>query len=118
MRPAPSTFRLRVLELANLKLIPLVFAGWLRYLMGVDNASNAFTPSSDPLLEEANAYVKDYALSEAPKDLSRLDGLLSNEKIFGVNLVEIGMAETVKKYFAELSSGVGAVKATLEKYVK
>jgi hypothetical protein len=27
------------------------------------------------------------------------------------------MAELVKKYFEELSSGKGAVKATLEKYV-
>lgn len=106
------------LNVAELKLIPLVFAGWLRYLMAVDDEGNAFTPSADPLLAPAGAYVKDFALSDAPKDLSGLDKLLSNEKIFGVNLVEIGMAETVKSYFSELSSGVGAVKRTLEKYVK
>lgn len=106
------------LNVADLKLIPLVFAGWLRYLMAVDDKGSAFTPSPDPLLEAAGAYVKDYELSDAPKDLSRLDKLLSNEKIFGVNLVEIGMADTVKNYFAELSKGVGAVEATLEKYVK
>ena len=106
------------LDVADLKLIPLVFAGWLRYLMAVDDAGNAFTPSSDPLLEAATAYVADYKLSNVPKDLSRLDPLLANDKIFGVDLTAIGMAETVKNYFAELSSGVGAVKATLEKYVK
>lgn len=106
------------LNVADLKLIPLVFAGWLRYLMAVDDEGSAFTPSADPLLAPAGAYVKDFALSDAPKDLSSLDKLLSNEKIFGVNLVEIGMADTVKNYFAELSSGVGAVKKTLEKYVK
>lgn len=104
--------------MADLKLIPLVYAGWLRYLMAVDDAGNAFTPSSDPLLESASAYVADYELSDAPKDLSRLDPLLSNEKIFGVDLKAISMAETVKSYFAELSAGVGAVQTTLEKYVR
>lgn len=106
------------LDVADLKLIPLVFAGWLRYLMAVDDKGNAFTPSSDPLLETATAYVADYKLDDTPKDLSRLDPLLSNEKIFGVDLTAIHMAEPVKSYFAELSAGVGAVQATLEKYVK
>lgn len=106
------------LDVADLKLIPLVYAGWLRYLMAVDDEGKPFTPSSDPLLEAATAYVADYELSDAPKDLSRLDPLLSNRKIFGVDLTAIGMADLVKRYFAELSAGTGAVKATLEKYVK
>jgi len=105
------------LDTGNLKLIPLVFAGWLRYLMAVDDEGRAFTPSPDPLSETAGACMKEFALNSTPKDLSGLDRLLSNDKIFGVNLVQNGMSELVKKYFAELSSGVGAVKATLEKYV-
>lgn len=105
------------LDVHSLKLIPLVFAGWLRYLMAVDDEGNAFEPSSDPLLSEAQKYVTDYKLDDAPKDLSKLDGLLANESIFGVDLIETGLADTVKKYFSELSSGKGAVKATLEKYV-
>ncbi len=105
------------LKVSDLKLIPLVFAGWLRYLMAVDDKGQPFTPSPDPLLETAGAYVRDYELSDAPKDLSRLDKLLSNEKVFGVDLTAVGMAETVKNYFAELSEGVGAVEATLKKYV-
>lgn len=106
------------LKVSDLKYIPLVFAGWLRYLMGVDDNGKAFTPSADPLLDAASAYVKDYAVSDAEKDLSGLDKLLSNEKVFGVDLTAIGMADQVKSYFAELSGGVGAVRATLEKYVK
>ena len=105
------------LHTEDLKLIPLVYAGWLRYLMGIDDEGKEFTPSSDPLLEEARQYVADYELSSAPKDLSKLDALLANEKIFGVNLHAIGMDTLVKQYFAELSSGVGAVTATLKKYV-
>ena len=105
------------LHTEDLKLIPLVYAGWLRYLMGIDDEGKEFTPSSDPLLEEARQYVADYELSSAPKDLSKLDALLANEKIFGVNLHTVGMDALVKQYFAELSSGVGAVTATLKKYV-
>ena len=105
------------LHTEDLKLIPLVYAGWLRYLMGIDDEGKEFTPSSDPLLEEARQYVADYELSSAPKDLSKLDALLANEKIFGVNLHAIGMDALVKQYFAELSSGVRAVTATLKKYV-
>ena len=105
------------LHTEDLKLIPLVYAGWLRYLMGIDDEGQKFTPSSDPLLEEARQYVADYELSSAPKDLSKLDALLANEKIFGVNLHAVGMDALVKQYFAELSSGVGAVTATLKKYV-
>ena len=106
------------LDAADLKLIPLVFAGWLRYLMAVDDQGKPFTPSSDPLLQAATAYVADYRLDASPKDLSRLDPLLSNEKVFGVDLKEAHIDELVKGYFAELSAGVGAVTATLEKYVK
>ena len=106
------------LDVKDLKLIPLVFAGWLRYLMGVDDAGNTFTPSADPLLDSVTPYVSGFQLNGAPKDLSGLDRLLSNEKIFGVDLTAVGMAELVKDYFAQLSSGTGAVKATLEKYVK
>lgn len=105
------------LEVASLKLIPLVYAGWLRYLMAVDDKGNSFTLSPDPLLETVIPYVADFGLSQEPKDLSKLDTLLANEKIFGVNLFEVGLADLVKKYFAELSSGVGAVAATVKKYV-
>lgn len=105
------------LDVKSLKLIPLVFAGWVRYLMAIDDNGNSFTLSSDPLLDTVTPYVADYKLSADKKDLSKLDALLGNEKIFGVDLHEIGMADMVKGYFEELSAGVGAVKATLEKYV-
>lgn len=105
------------LDVKSLKLIPLVFAGWLRYLMGITDDGEPFELSSDPLLSKAREYVKGYGLSKEPKELSGLDGLLSNETIFGVDLVKIGMSDLVKKYFEELSCGTGAVRRTLEKYL-
>ncbi len=106
------------LDVASLKMIPLVFAGWLRYLMAVDDNGNAFEPSPDPLLDTVMPIVADYKLSTEEKDLSKLDVLLGNEKIFGVDLFKVGLADLVKTYFAELSAGIGAVTATLEKYVR
>ena len=103
------------LKVEDLKLIPLVYAGWLRYLMAVDDEGKAFDPSPDPLLESSMAYVRGYSLDDNEKDLSGLDELLSNDKIFGVDLIQIGMADTVKSYFRELSAGRGAVKKTLER---
>ena len=104
------------LDVNELKLIPLVHAGWLRYLMAIDDEGKAFEPSSDPLLETAQSYVKDFKLGEKP-DCSKLEGLLRNAAIFGVDLVEAGLADKVCAYFTELTAGPGAVRATLHKYV-
>ena len=104
------------LDVQDLKLIPLVFAGWLRYLMGVNDAGEAFDPSPDPLLETAQAYVAGCRLGEKP-DRARVSELLHNASIFGVDLEEAGLAEKVLDYFEELTAGVGAVRATLHKYV-
>ena len=43
--------------------------------------------------------------------------ILSNEKIFGVNLYEADLGELVEQYFIEMLKGPGAVEATLRKYV-
>ncbi len=104
------------LDVKDLKLIPLVFAGWLRYLMAVDDEGKAFEPSPDPLLQTAQGYLADMKLGEKP-DCTKLEGLLRNKTIFGVDLVEAGLAEKVCGYFTELTAGVGAVRATLHKTV-
>ncbi len=105
------------LSVEDLKLIPLVFAGWLRYLMAVDDAGEAFTLSSDPLLDEVCPYVAGITLGEEVDAETVLKPILSNSKIFGVDLYKVGMAGLVCDYFKEMTTGVGAVRKTLEKYV-
>ena len=88
--------------------------------MAVEDSGKAFTLSDDPLLSTVCPYVKDFKLgdkitSEEAKE--RLAGILSNTAIFGVDLIENGIADLVCMYFAELISGEGAVRATLKKYV-
>ena len=107
-------------DVADLKLIPLVFAGWLRYLMAVDDAGNAFELSPDPLLDTVCPYVEGFKLGET-KDAAEIEAtlkpVLENDKIFGVNLYEVDMAEKVCGYFNEMLAGVGSVRATLKKYL-
>lgn len=105
------------LDVADLKLIPLVFAGWLRYLMAVDDEGNAFELSPDPLLDTVCPYVAGFKLGEDADVESAVKPVLENAKIFGVNLYEVGMAEKVCGYLKEMLAGPGAVRATLKKYV-
>jgi len=105
------------LHLSDLKLIPLVFAGWCRYLMGVDDQGKAFEPSPDPRLAEESAYVKPIKLGDKGPFDDRLRPILSDKSLFGVDLYACGLAPLVTKYFTELVLGVGAVRKTLEKYV-
>lgn len=104
------------LEASDLKLIPLVFAGWLRYLMAVDDNGNAFEPSSDPMLAELTPYLKDIKWNDEQAEKKILP-ILAKSEIFGVNLAEAGLLCRVVKYFKELIAGVGAVRTTLHKYV-
>ena len=43
--------------------------------------------------------------------------VLKMKQIFGVDLYEAGLADMVVGYLKELTAGVGAVRATLKKYV-
>ena len=46
-----------------------------------------------------------------------LEPVLSDQKIWGVNLYDVSMAGLVCDYFSQMIKGPGAVRATLEKYV-
>ena len=106
------------LKVSDLKMIPLVFAGWLRYLMAVDDNGNPFTLSPDPLLDTVCPYVKDIKLGDTVNALEVLRPVLSDASIFGVDLYEAGLADQVASYFSQLIAGPKAVENTLKKYVK
>ncbi len=97
--------------------MPLVIAGWLRYLLGIDDNGNEFVPSSDPMLGTARNLLGDIAFGDTDIAPEKLKYLLSNEVIFGVDLYAAGLSERIAKYFCELNAGPGAVRKTLKKYV-
>lgn len=102
----------------DLVYIPLVLAGWLRYLLALDDKGNFFIPSPDPLLEELQGSLTDITLGSSSENINTiLKPILSNEQIFGIDLNEAGLADKVISYFKELNKGIGAVRNTLERYV-
>lgn len=105
------------LDVKDLHFIPMVYAGWLRYVMGIDDNGVAFTPSSDPLLSYAEEAVKGIKLGDKGPFDAQLHAILSNEKIFGVDLVAIGMDRLVLDYFTQFVAGKGAIRQTLKKYL-
>lgn len=105
------------LNIMDLKFIPLVLAGWCRYLIGIDDDGNKMKLSSDPLLEELTPYVASISLGDKGPFHEQLKPILSNVKIFGIDLYEVGLGEVIENYFEELIASKGAVRATLKKYV-
>ena len=101
----------------DLTLIPLVFAGWLRYLMGIDDNGNPFTLSPDPMLSLVQPYFSDIHLGDIIDVETLLAPLLSNATIWGVNLYHVGLADTVCTFFSEMIKSPGAVLNTLKKYI-
>ncbi len=83
----------------DLKVVPVVIAGYLRYLQGIDDEGNAFTQSPDPLLDELKAL-------DAKEVLKRKD-------VFGVDLYEDNLANKALEIF-ERMQGKGNVRKELE----
>ena len=52
-------YRERSLPMVQLRYIPLVFAGWCRYLLGVDDAGKTMPVSPDPLLPQLQPLLAD-----------------------------------------------------------
>ena len=101
--------------------IPLVIAGWLRYLEAVDDTGAAFTPSPDPLLAGLQKRLADGGIELGVTDAAAIHAtmqpILSNSEIFDCDLYEAGLGERIEGMFAELNAGPGAVRATLHAYL-
>ena len=104
------------LDVNDLKLIPLVQAAWIRYLMKLDDELNPMELSSDPLLEELEEYSSALKIGEETEETLRnkLEGLLRNKKIFGIDLIEAGLDKLVINYLCRMTAGKGAVRKTLQ----
>ncbi|SFR78400.1 mannitol dehydrogenase family protein [Anaeromicropila populeti] len=104
------------LEVKELKMIPLVFAGWLRYLIGVDDQGAEFTRSSDPRLEALTEQMKGIELGKEIEGEQGIDLILQDQSIFGIDLYQTGLADKVKVMFKEMAREKGAVRKVLQKY--
>lgn len=101
------------LDISTLELIPLVLAGWCRYLTGIDDAGNHFEISPDPLGESLGKRFSGLHLGGNEDYAAILKPLLSDATVFGVNLYEAGLGEKVEAGFARMMAGPGAVRAAI-----
>jgi len=105
------------LEVKELTFIPLAIAGWLRYLLGVDDRGEAMACSSDPMLEALQAQLGGVELGKPESVSGKLTAILSNPTIFGTDLTQVGLSDKIEKMLGELLAGPGAVRETLRRYV-
>jgi len=105
------------LDPADLVVVPLAIAGWLRYLLAVDDYGQEMSLSSDPMLDELTPQLKKIEFGNPESVGDKLKAILSNEKLMGLDLYEVGLGEKIEGYFKEMIVEEGAVRATLNKYL-
>ncbi|HHT24226.1 MAG TPA: mannitol dehydrogenase family protein [Clostridiaceae bacterium] len=101
-------------KIKDLIYIPAVLAGWLRYLLAIDDSGKEMELSPDPLLETLQEQLAAIEFSKNDNVAAVLSPILSNSGIFGLDLAECGLAEKVIQYFVEMNKGTGAVRQFLQ----
>ena len=101
----------------KLTAIPLGIAGWLRYMLGVDDEGEKYELAPDPMNEEIQEQLKEIVIGKPETFTDQLKPILSNERLFFVDLYTTGVAEKIEEMFREMIAGKGAVRATIHKYV-
>lgn len=106
------------LDVTSLTYIPLAIAGWLRYLIGIDDNGNEFECSSDPMLATLHEQLAEVKFGKPETASSEvLSPIFTNKALFAVDLCEIGLCGKVAEMFREMLAAPGAVRATLKKYL-
>ena len=105
------------LAVSALEYIPLVFAGWCRYLLGVDDALREMPVSPDPMAPALQALLAGVKVGTPETCTDQLRPILSNAAIFGVDLYQAGLGEKTEAAFRAMLAGPGAVRTTLRRYL-
>ena len=103
---------------SRLTAIPLGIAGWLRYMLAVDDEGRDYELAPDPMNEELQEQLGDIVVGKPETLKDQLKPVLSNERLFFTDLYKARVGEKVEEMFREMIAGKGAVKATLHKYIQ
>lgn len=104
-------------DLNELAGIPLALAGWMRYLLGIDDEGKPMEVSADPLKERLQEQLKDIVWNDPGSYHAQLRPILSNKNIFGLDLTATPLADKIETIFKDELAGPGAVRAALKKYL-
>lgn len=100
-------------DLNGLVSIPLALAGWMRYLLAVNDAGEAIEVSPDPLKEEMQSKLQGIVWNDPASYSGQLKPIFANASVFGVDLTGTVLFEKIEKYFLESLKGPGAVRRLL-----
>lgn len=101
----------------RLTAIPLGIAGWLRYLLGIDDMGNSYELAPDPMAAEIHAALSTVVIGDPASLTDQLRPILSNEKVFFTDLYKAGLGEKIEGMFREMIAGKGSVKSTIHRYM-
>ena len=104
-------------DASRLTALPLGIAGWLRYMLAVDDTGKKYELAPDPMNEEIQEQLKDIVVGQPETFTDQLRPILSNERLFFIDLYKAGVGEKVENMFREMIAGPGAINATIHKYV-
>ncbi len=102
----------------DLNAIPLVFAAWLRYLLGVDDNLVKMEISSDPMKEEFQNSLTGIQAGNADSYSGQLKNLLIRKDIFGLDLYKAGLGDKTEEMFLFMISKKNAVRESIKRYIK
>ena len=100
-------------DLGELVAIPLAIAGWMRYLLAVNDKGEEMEVSADPLKDHLQSALAGIRWNEPSSYSGQLAGILSNETIFGVDLTATPLAKRIEGYFLRLLEGPGSARRLL-----
>ena len=100
-----------------LTAIPLAIAGWLRYLLAVDDNGERFELSPDPMLPVLREQLSGLVFGEPESLTDQLRPILSNPELFGMNLYEAGLGTKIEGMVRGMLDSPGSVRRTLHRYL-
>ena len=104
-------------DAGKLVAIPLAIAGWIRYLLGVDDEGQPMELSPDPMIPYLKEQISGLVYGRPESLTNQLKDLLSNESIFGADLYRAGIGDKIEEMVRRQMEGPGAVRRTLQEYL-
>lgn len=98
----------------KLHAVPIAIAGWVRYLLALDDDGQPYELSPDPLNGEMTDLLKGVEFGKPETLGEKLKRILGNVHIFGVNLYEAGLGEKITGFVSEMLKGKGSVREFLK----
>ena len=102
----------------KLTAIPLAIAGWIRYLLGVDDEGQPMELSPDPMIPYMKEQLAGISFGHPESLTDQLKGVLTNETLFGTDLYKAGIGERIEEMVRLEIAGKGAVRKTLKQYLR